>query len=177
MMLELKDLFSKDNHTWEREFELSFEVFETKFGSFPIIEKTPIHLEVFHKSKRVFTVKGTTDLVIKIPCDRCLEDVATDFHVEFFKEFDLEKAQLQQDGEEETEEVCYVTEELELDYEKILYDELLINWPSKVLCKEDCLGICKICGHNLNVGDCGCDRVILDPRMAAIQDIFKNANK
>ena len=177
MMLELKELFSKDNHAMEEDGTLSVDVFETKFGSFPIIEKTPLHLEVFHKSKRAFSVKGTAELVIQIPCDRCIEDVATPFQVTFEKNFDLEKVALRQDGEEETEEVCYITEELELDYEKLLFDELLVNWPAKVLCKEDCLGICKVCGHNLNVGDCGCDRVVLDPRMAAIQDIFKNANK
>ena len=32
---------------------------------------------------------------------------------------------------------------------------------------------CSKCGANLNKGDCGCDTWVPDPRMAAIQDIFK----
>ena len=35
-------------------------------------------------------------------------------------------------------------------------------------------GICPVCGQNLNLGECGCDRESLDPRMSAIRDIFKN---
>ena len=60
----------------------------------------------------------------------------------------------------------------ELDVDKLVYAEILVNWPMKVLCKEDCEGICNVCGANLNKGDCGCQRTELDPRMAAIQDIF-----
>ena len=60
----------------------------------------------------------------------------------------------------------------DLDVDKLIYGEILVNWPMKVLCKEDCKGICKVCGMNLNKGDCNCQRTELDPRMAAIQDVF-----
>ena len=60
----------------------------------------------------------------------------------------------------------------QLDIDKMVYDEILVNWPMKVLCREDCKGICKKCGTNLNVKTCDCEKSELDPRMAAIQDIF-----
>ena len=60
----------------------------------------------------------------------------------------------------------------ELDVDKLVYAEILVNWPMRVLCKDDCKGICKVCGMNLNKGACSCQRTELDPRMAAIQDIF-----
>ena len=60
----------------------------------------------------------------------------------------------------------------ELDTDKLLHNEVLINWPMWVLCKEDCKGICSICGKNLNHGTCDCDHTDLDPRMAQIRDIF-----
>ena len=60
----------------------------------------------------------------------------------------------------------------ELDVDKLVYAEILVNWPMRVLCKDDCKGICKVCGMNLNKGACNCQRTELDPRMAAIQDIF-----
>ena len=63
-------------------------------------------------------------------------------------------------------------EENELDIDRLIYDEILVNWPTKVLCKDDCKGICPVCGQNLNQQDCGCDRQVIDPRMAKFQDIF-----
>ena len=73
--------------------------------------------------------------------------------------------------DEEMEETDYLIG-FELDVDKLVYAEILVNWPMKVLCKEDCKGICKVCGMNLNKGTCDCRRTELDPRMAAIQDIF-----
>ena len=49
-----------------------------------------------------------------------------------------------------------------------------MNWPAKVLCGEDCKGICPVCGANRNEKDCGCDTVVLDPRMQKFQDVFKD---
>ncbi len=63
-----------------------------------------------------------------------------------------------------------------LNVDELINNELLLNWPMKILCKEDCKGICKVCGKNLNDGACGCDDFVPDPRMAAIKDLF-NANK
>ena len=45
-----------------------------------------------------------------------------------------------------------------------------------VLGHEDCMGICKVGGKNLNDGACGCDDFVPDPRMAVIKD-FLNVNK
>jgi uncharacterized protein len=65
----------------------------------------------------------------------------------------------------------------DLDVDKLIYGEILVNWPMKILCKNDCKGICNRCGANLNLGECGCDRAELDPRMAVIRDIFNNSKQ
>ena len=64
-----------------------------------------------------------------------------------------------------------------LDVDALVRNELFVHMPLRVLCKEDCKGICKRCGTNLNLGTCDCDATELDPRMAAILDIFGSANK
>ena len=43
----------------------------------------------------------------------------------------------------------------QLDVEAFVYDEILVNWPAKILCKEDCKGICPVCGQNRNLKECG----------------------
>ena len=105
---------------------------------------------------------------VVIPCGRCLEEVLTPIHFDIDKELVIEDKQLR---DEEMDETDYLIG-FELDVDKLVYAEILVNWPMKVLCKDDCKGICKVCGMNLNKGACDCQRTELDPRMAAIQDIF-----
>ena len=45
--------------------------------------------------------------------------------------------------------------------------------PVKILCKEDCKGICSVCGSNLNEGECGCDRFVPNAAFAGLSDLFK----
>ena len=75
--------------------------------------------------------------------------------------------------EEAKEEKDYI-DGYNLDVDKLVFGEILISMPGKTLCKEDCKGICLICGANLNKGECGCDRNILDPRMSVFKDILNN---
>ena len=113
-------------------------------------------------------ITGTVDIDIAIPCSRCLEEVPTNMH------FDIDKTLKITDGalvDEEMEETDYLIG-FELDVDKLVYAEILVNWPMRVLCKDDCKGICKVCGMNLNKGTCSCDSFVPDPRMAAFQDIF-----
>ncbi len=44
--------------------------------------------------------------------------------------------------------------------------------PMKVLCKEDCKGLCPVCGKDLNDGDCGCDTTYIDPRFESLRALF-----
>lgn len=172
MLINLNELLFKKNNELHLSLEIPFESFETKYGSYKIKQKSPLDLTLFHSHDGQFNVDANAKISIEIPCDRCLSDVAVDFNIVISKQFDLGK---ETSAKEDSDETRFVTEQQELDLSGLIHDELLILWPSKVLCKEDCKGLCNVCGHNLNVSDCGCDRVVLDPRMAAIQDIFKNS--
>jgi uncharacterized protein len=61
-----------------------------------------------------------------------------------------------------------------LDVDILIYDEVLIGFPMQLLCSEDCKGLCKNCGVNLNEKTCDCDNTVYDPRMSVIRDIFNN---
>ena len=74
---------------------------------------------------------------------------------------------------EELDEQNYI-DGYNLDVDLLIFDEILLGFPLKVLCKPDCEGICKTCGKNLNKESCDCEQSVGDPRMLAIQDIFKN---
>lgn len=172
MLIELDELFSRDNNRLELQKEWQFEKFSAAFGEFFVRKITPVDLVLTHSSKKQIQVDGCVSITLESPCDRCLEDVLVDFNIDFHKEIDCSNMV----STEDSDDAQYLEGDL-LNVGRIIEDELLIQWPAKILCKEDCKGICKICGHNLNVSDCGCDRVVEDPRMAAIQDIFNKANQ
>ena len=60
-----------------------------------------------------------------------------------------------------------------LDVDQLVGSEILIGWPTKILCSEDCKGICNVCGQNLNQGTCNCEDTSLDPRMSVIRDVLR----
>ena len=118
-----------------------------------------------------FRERISLNLVLEIPCDRCLEAVPTEFILEFTKNVDLDESSEEQAME--LDEKNYI-DGYNLDVDKLLYNEILIGWPMKILCREDCKGICNMCGQNLNKGTCDCEDTSLDPRMSVIRDVFKN---
>jgi len=59
----------------------------------------------------------------------------------------------------------------EIDLTPAVREQILLYIPSSPLCREECLGLCPRCGKDLNEGDCGCDRAVLDPRWAALKGI------
>ena len=116
-------------------------------------------------------ITAETRLSVIIPCDRCLEDVKREFELNCVKHVDvgLSDAELT----EELDESNFI-DGYHLDVDKLLFHEILSSWPTKVLCREDCKGLCNVCGQNLNTGSCNCEDTGLDPRMSVVRDLFKN---
>lgn len=175
MKIDLSMLAKSINQEKEVQVVFSSDTFSSRLGDFPITDKAPVTLCFQNVENETVLIQGTVDLEVVVPCARCLEDVRTHIH------FDIEKRlHIAEDGgspdsgvltDDEMEETDYL-KGFELDSDQLIYDEILVNWPMKVLCKEDCKGICRVCGKNLNKEACSCPKTELDPRMAAIQDIF-----
>ena len=167
MTIDVSTIVKSVNMIKTETVELEFDSFESKMGTFTILKKSPVTLEISNQESKRLLISGTVDIEVAIPCDRCLEDVPTNIHFNIDKTLTIGESIV----DEEMEETDYLIG-FELDVEKLVYAEILVNWPMKVLCKDDCKGICRVCGMNLNKGSCNCERSELDPRMAAIQDIF-----
>ena len=174
MIIDIRDVLSCENKEVQKTVTIEMESFVSRLGEFPIVEKSPVTLQMTNKENERLFISGEVEVVMLIPCDRCLEEVPTTLHFEIDKEIPLENGTVRVASEEDDEEMDDTDYLIgfDLDVDKLIYREILVNWPMKVLCKEDCKGICKVCGHNLNKGECGCQRTELDPRMAAIQDVF-----
>jgi uncharacterized protein len=85
------------------------------------------------------------------PCHRCLEDA----HVPVA----IDAREYQADRPEpgaEAEEVCDYLQGDELDVATWAADAIVLSMTHKILCREDCKGLCPSCGQDLNRGACQC---------------------
>ena len=171
MQIALNDVLKDDGKILRVDADFGPDTFEMKLGKYPITRKTPVSLVLTNKGKRNLLIQGRMDLTILIPCGRCLEEVPVEFELDFEKKIDMN---LTEEERREALDECAYIHGYDLDVDELVYSEILVNWPLRVLCKEDCKGICSRCGANLNQGSCDCDTADLDPRMAVISDIFKN---
>ena len=171
MILDLSYFFTNENSEETKKVELSMDSFQSKMGVFPISESKPFELHFSNVENKRLLIRGEMDVTIVIPCDRCLEPVPTKLHIGIEKELPIDRESEEIPEEEAFEQSAYV-EGCQLDIDRLIYGEILVNWPVKVLCRKDCKGLCKKCGQNLNEGACDCDQFVPDPRMAAFEDMF-----
>ncbi len=117
-------------------------------------------------------VVGGLDVTLEVSCARCLEPVTHTVNWAF----DLLYRPLGVDRR--AEEVAITEADTEIGYyegeglllEDVLREQVLLATPVKLVCREDCKGLCPHCGSNLNVEPCNCQQPG-DPRWAALSEL------
>jgi len=71
--------------------------------------------------------------------------------------------------DKDIEHEAYHGDEIELS--GYLMEQVAISLPVKVVCKEDCKGLCALCGANLNTEICACNREQFDPRFSVLKNL------
>ena len=107
---------------------------------------------------------GQVLVTMTCTCDRCM----TPFWVE---ETLPVTAYLAETLTDEENPDIFLLEGGAVDLDEIFTTAFLLDRESKVVCSEDCKGLCVTCGANLNEGPCACSRA-LDPRLAALQQLL-----
>lgn len=116
------------------------------------------------------------ELVYDTECARCLS--AVHGVRECCIEKTLCRAGTLEDEEAEDVILDYVIIENDmLDLTSLIEEYAILEFPSVVLCKEDCKGLCPKCGKNLNLGECSCPKKEIDPRMEVFRDLLESYNK
>ena len=151
-------------------FENEIDVSDVDFSEFDAAFIKPVKV-LGHVKNVVGVVElfAQVDCVYATSCSRCGEELLKNLS------FDFEQTYVKEQTAEA--EDALTLEGKTIDLKDILCKNIALFLPLKQLCREDCKGICKRCGTNLNLGTCHCDATELDPRMAAILDIFKGSDK
>jgi uncharacterized protein len=126
-----------------------------------------------HQVIKDIRLAGNLATSLELPCARCLDPVVEDVA----RAFDLLYRPLGTDAGHE--EISVTVAEAEIGYyqgdglqlEDAIREQVLLSVPLKVLCRENCLGLCPVCGKNRNTEPCGCAQPIQDPRWSALKEI------
>ena len=117
-------------------------------------------------------VRGKLETRISRACDRCLADVSFPIEMPFELFYEPNEA-----GAGENEKEIHgrdlefsVFENDEIDLDELVVEQLALNVPARILCRDDCRGLCDQCGTDLNLASCKCEKPI-DPRWQALAEL------
>lgn len=104
-------------------------------------------------------------------CARCLDEVRGTFSLEFERTVVTEGMVSEEKLEESADEYIVLDGNM-LALDDAVKEELLIDFPRKLLCSEDCLGLCPKCGRPKKEGDCGCITKEIDSRLEVLKKLL-----
>lgn len=73
---------------------------------------------------------------------------------------------------EEDQDTYILAEDGKLGLNELFRADILLALPTKYLCKEDCKGLCPVCGMNLNNSSCQCNKRQIDPRLEVLKQLI-----
>ncbi len=147
-------------------FSDSVDLSDLRFGSCNPVSELVTASGTIRNTAGVLIMKGKIETTIHGVCDRCAGEFTEK------KEIPLDVVLVTELANEENEdEWVFPLEGDSADLEDIIRTVFVLNMDSKLLCKEDCQGMCCRCGKNLNDGPCNCQKE-LDPRFAALRQLL-----
>lgn len=155
MKINVQDLLSDKLQSKNIELEIPFDSFE-----FEVNKPVKIIGELVKATEGIY-FKGTLYVELKTQCSRCLEDVIYNLSVDFDEFYS-----------NISDDIDYKIIENNIDIQRLIEDNIIMNVPLKPLCNESCKGLCPICGTNLNKSNCTCDNQVIDPRLEKLKNFF-----
>ena len=148
-------------------FSVSVDLSDLCYGvSYPVSEPVLAQGTV-RNTAGVLMMEGQVRTTIHGICDRC----AGSFDREVIFPIDVVLV-TELANEENEDEWVFPLEGDSADLDDIVRTVFVLSLDSKLLCKEDCKGLCPKCGKNLNDGPCNCQKE-LDPRFAALKQLLE----
>lgn len=155
-----REFYFEDEREW-------IAICNTVISGLKLSGKMTAFLGVFPQEHGVF-FRGLIKGFMTAPCFRCLEPgmVNLDHSFELFEDF-------HEDSRESSgsEILKFDNGQWLVNLSQVIREQLVLALPDKILCRDECLGICPECGHDLNTDMCGCVRGMGDPRLAVLKNI------
>lgn len=146
MIINLKQLFNVIGDIKDIDYIVPSEVLADIQG---FNFKSPVCVKgrLFNRAG-VLYLEFSVSFTLSIACDRCLKEFEKDYH------FDFEHIVVPSVNGDNDEYIVADGESIDLN--EIAVTDLLLQLPSKLLCDDECKGLCMVCGCDLNVSECDC---------------------
>ena len=148
-------------------FSTSVDLSDLQYGACYPVSEPVLAAGTVRNTAGVLVMTGSIETTIHGTCDRCASDFDREIHFPIDVVLVTEMA-----NEENEDEWVFPLEGDSADLDDIVRTVFVLNLDSKLLCKEDCKGLCHRCGKNLNEGPCNCQKE-LDPRFAALKQLLE----
>ncbi|AOY77355.1 YceD family protein [Clostridium formicaceticum] len=133
----------------------------------------PIHVlgTIYSVGKKIF-LSCNIETELEVHCGRCLKPfthlLKNNIDVELVEEEKLE-------DNDDLEDIA-IYRDNSIDFNEMIKEQIIMNLPMKVVCSEDCKGLCKTCGKDLNLEECKCNQDSednIDPRFAKLKELLQ----
>ena len=164
MFIELEPVFN--NIGLSLDFDYQLDLSECEFaGSRPFT--TPVRVKGrVRNSTGIVELSAEAVFTLSTRCDRCAVELERKFAVP------VEHTLVTHLNHEDNDELILI-DNFRFDLDPLVREDIFLSLPAKLLCREDCKGICPRCGRNLNEGPCSCEKPV-DPRLAVLKQLLDN---
>ncbi len=163
MLLELKNVFLNEGEELALSYQMDLSS-EDFYGIKPF--SSPVEVQVTAKNQAgAVSLQAEVAFDFSYPCDRCAEEFTKRYQYSFGH---MLVTSLYDDSSEE----YILVEDYQLDLDELLRADILLELPTKFLCRPDCKGICPQCGVNRNRHTCNCVMHQVDPRLEVLKQLI-----
>ena len=127
-----------------------------------------VDAEVTHTGDEVMIVRAKVSTTLSSPCSRCLAPTEQRLSVNLVEEY---RPEMDVDEDTQTDDIRVYSGDA-IDLTDAVRDAVIMATPIRMLCKEDCAGLCSMCGTNLNTSSCDCSPPA-DPRLESLAKLLK----
>ena len=146
------------------------DAFAARDDDFRLVGPVALSAEARKDSRKVRLV-GRLSATLECDCSRCLEPFAVPVNRAFDEMF-LPSDATTAGGSEEVREddmgVSFYKDDV-IDLAELMREQFYLALPMKPLCRQDCKGLCPICGINRNRETCSCRPEWVDPRLDVLR--------
>ena len=149
MILQLREIFQIEGMHLPVSYEITPEELSEVRG-YTFAAPVAVSGEFYNRAG-IVTLKYTVSCTLDVVCDRCLTELKRDYSYDFSHTV---VPSLQSEGD--IYDTYLVAQHDSIDMNETAISDLLLMLPTKMLCREDCKGLCDICGCYLNERTCNC---------------------
>lgn len=147
-------------------FNRSFDIELDKINLDASLEAKDISGQIeFSRTQSGLLVEATLNAQTNLECSKCLDNIIQPLNINFTELYAFNEKNM-------TDSELLIPEDGFIDLTPLIQDFLQLAMPINPTCKDNCAGLCPICGINHNHHTCDCEPQSIDPRLASLKDLL-----